>query len=207
MIVKTLTPPEFGANCYLVMAEEEAIIIDPSVTVERMKKALGSHQVKAIFITHGHFDHIFHLKSAQEAFQVPIYLHENALEKLEDPRRNYSVVTNEKFVILQEEINYQLVKDKETLTGVLPTPIEVLETFGHTNCSISLIIENFLFTGDVLFYENVGRTDLYTSDFAELLRSLKRLEHLEKDFTVYPGHGKPTKLSYEIKTNAYFQMK
>lgn len=207
MIVKTLTPPEFGANCYLLMEEEQAILIDPSVSIERVKKVLGTHKVKAIFITHGHFDHIFHLKDAQKEFQVPIYLHIHAIEKLEDPRRNYSVVTNEKFVILQEEITTKFVKDKDILTDIFPFPVEVLETFGHTNCSISLLIENALFTGDLLFYENVGRTDLYTSDFSELLRSLKRLANLDKDYTVYPGHGKPTKLSYEIKTNAYFQMK
>src|SRR5690554_2643787 len=188
MIVKTLTPPEFGANCYLVMAEDDAILIEPSVSSDRVRKALGTHHLKAIFITHGHFDHIFHLKDAQKEFDVPIYLHLNAIEKLEDPRRNYSVVTNEKFVVLQEEITYHLVKDKDTLTSLLNIPIEVIETFGHTNCSISLIIENALFTGDLLFHENVGRTDLYTSDFGELLRSLKRLAGLNREFTVYPGH-------------------
>src|SRR5690554_4034264 len=146
MIVKTLTPPEFGANCYLVMAEDDAILIEPSVSIDRVKKALGTHHLKAIFITHGHFDHIFHLKDAQKVFDVPIYLHLHAIEKLEDPRRNYSVVTNEKFVVLQEEITTKFVKDKEILTDIFSYPIEVLETFGHTNCSISLLIENALFT-------------------------------------------------------------
>lgn len=206
MLVKTLTPKGFGANCYIVIEDENSLIIDPSVDVATLKRVTEGTKVAAIFITHGHFDHIYFLKEAQQEFGVPIYLHEHALEKLSDPRRNYSVVTEEKFVILPEEIDYKLLKDNEILTDVFPKSIQVLETFGHTNCSVSFVIERSLFTGDLLFFENVGRTDLYTSDFSSLLRSLKNLANLKGEYTVYPGHGKPTKLSHERSVNPYFSM-
>ena len=78
-----------------------------------------------------------------------------------------------------------------------------IETPGHTEGGVTYRVDGALFTGDTLFKESAGRTDLYGGDYGKLKASLAKLAALEGDFAVYPGHGDATTLEYERQTNSY----
>lgn len=84
---------------------------------------------------------------------------------------------------------------------------EVIYTPGHSSDSISYYFEeiNSLFSGDFIFYENVGRCDLPTGNFNKMKESINKIKISPKDITIYPGHGKETTLEHEIENNIYFR--
>ena len=83
--------------------------------------------------------------------------------------------------------------------------LRILHTPGHTPGSVCILAENALFTGDTLFQDSCGRTDLPGGDWATILKSLRRLKSLEGDYKVYPGHGPATTLQDEKTYNPYMQ--
>lgn len=83
--------------------------------------------------------------------------------------------------------------------------IRVLHTPGHTPGSVCLMVEDTLFSGDTLFQDSCGRTDLPGGSWATILQSLKRLAQLEGDYTVCPGHGPATTLAEEKRYNPYMR--
>ncbi len=83
--------------------------------------------------------------------------------------------------------------------------VSVLETPGHTQGSVCLAIGDSLFTGDTLFQNSIGRTDLPGGDMAAMGQSLAVLKNLDKHYTVYPGHGPKTTLDREKRVNPYLR--
>ena len=81
--------------------------------------------------------------------------------------------------------------------------IKVIFTPGHTDGSVTFLVDDMLFTGDTLFLESVGRTDFPTGDREQLVSSVKKLYSLEGDYKVYPGHQEFTTLSHERKYNMF----
>jgi hydroxyacylglutathione hydrolase len=193
----------FHAKCYILTFEKMAIVIDPCISYQQIKKEIGSLPLKAVLLTHGHADHFCYLNDIEQKEKVKIYCHKNAKEKIEDENKNYSVLAGTPIKYFFPEDDYVFLHEGQTtIEGI---PVKVLETPGHSNCSLCFIIEEELFTGDTLFYQTVGRTDLYTSNTWKLRESLKKLAHLTVDYHVYPGHGKSTLLSYERTHNQYLQ--
>ena len=84
--------------------------------------------------------------------------------------------------------------------------IEVIKTAGHSAGGACYLIENELFTGDTLFFESIGRTDLFTGDYSQLINSVKGLFSLKGDYTVHCGHGRETTLDHERKCNPYVKI-
>ena len=95
---------------------------------------------------------------------------------------------------------------KEQIYNIDDFKFEVIYTKGHTNDSISFYFkeEKVMFTGDFVFKNSIGRTDLETSSNEEMKKSIEKLKKYPKDITLYPGHGKETTLEEEIKTNPFF---
>ena len=83
--------------------------------------------------------------------------------------------------------------------------LKILHTPGHTPGSVCILAEDALFTGDTLFQDSCGRTDLPGGDWATILKSLRRLKELTGDYRVYPGHGPSTTLQDEKTYNPYMQ--
>ena len=95
----------------------------------------------------------------------------------------------------------KFVKDGDIIT-VGDMQIKVINTPGHTEGGVCYLIEDKLFSGDTLFRESVGRTDLFGGSFEKLLDSVKnKLFKLDDNITVYPGHGPATTIGYEKKHN------
>lgn len=206
MILKTFPLGLIGANSYLLIDEEskEAILIDLGGDFTQIKNELEKNNATLKFIlnTHGHFDHIMGERDAQNIVDVPIFVHENdknLVENLPKQLERFGFVQNaeppKNIKTFTENDTFKL-GDKE---------IKVIHTPGHTPGSVCFLIDKNLFSGDTLFYTSVGRTDFEGGSFKELSNSIKeKLFKLDDDITVYPGHDTKTSIGYEKKYNCYF---
>lgn len=192
------------ANTYVVSHNHQSIIIDPANSVEAIEQAVGNNEVVGIFLTHGHYDHFKTLIKVMNKYQVPLYLHKHAYGKLNHPEANYCTYFGEKNGTIIDETKVIFVKDNDNLSLGNFT-IKIWSTKGHTDCSICLFIDHYLFSGDTIFRKHVGRTDLESSNTHDLLISIKRLMNLKDDFLIYPGHGPSTSINEERRENYFYK--
>lgn len=202
--VETFCDSPSNANTYLVTNETDAIVIDPANSLKTLKKFIGDKNLCGILLTHGHYDHFKSLDELMNMYQVNCYLHPSANLKLKDLTTSCAKFFNvNKLPNFDESRFIKLRDNQELMFGNMK--IKVLFTPGHTNCSIAYAIDDLLFTGDTLFNQSIGRTDLPTGSMMALDNSLKRIKSLKKDYQIYPGHDNATSLLVEIKTNPYLK--
>jgi hydroxyacylglutathione hydrolase len=202
MQVKTLITNLVGSNFYIISDNSSAIFIDPSGTEKFFQKAqeyltANNLELKAVLFTHGHFDHIAqgHLYKGT----APIYIHRADADMLYTPK-NYG----ERFGCSVKPFKADiLLLGGETLDFGDIIKVRVIHTPGHTQGSVCYVIDNCIFSGDTLFKEDIGRTDLEGGNYEQILESINKLFQLEGDYTVYPGHGEPTTLIHEKENNPY----
>ena len=191
MKIQTLVLGDYQVNCYLVSDDEgNAVIIDPGYEPERILLRIRdlNLKVQAIFLTHGHFDHIGAVKPLYEALHCPIYL-------------NPKDVTLPPY-LTQGLLHYTDEYEEGDRISIGKLSFTVLETPGHTRGSVCLLCEDAIFTGDTLFAGSCGRTDLGGSWF-DMVHSLNRVVALKEDLRVFPGHGPASSLAIERRENPY----
>ncbi|MCG7409760.1 MBL fold metallo-hydrolase [Paenibacillus sp. ACRRX] len=192
-------------NAYLLINEEskEAVVIDPGMNPEPLMKALDGLQVKAILLTHAHFDHIGGLKEVRDAHSCPVYIHGSEAEWLLKPDLNGSLMWPHVSPPMVFAPADHLLEDGQTL-DLIGYTFQVMHTPGHSPGSVSFLYGKHLFAGDVLFRTSVGRTDLRDGDHDTLIRSIhEKLLPLGDDITVYPGHGPTTTIGFEKQYNPF----
>ena len=192
MEIKTFVLGELQTNCYILINQNtnQCLIIDPADDANFISEQILRLGVKpiAIIATHGHFDHILASYELQLAFGVPFFVHQKDLFLVNNLLKNASFWTKRK-IVEKSPLNIQdLASQGDALRG---WQARVIETPGHTPGSVCLYFpkEKVLFTGDTLFADNVGRTDLSYSSPLDLLASLKKLAKLPPETKIYPGHG------------------
>lgn len=205
MKIHTLQLGVLGANCYLLDdGSGKCIAIDTGGSVKKLLSYLEENglELSAIFLTHGHFDHIAGVQVAAERFGCPVYIHEDDAGMLTDSEKNLAASCG---------IRITLVNDARIITfrggdsfNIGGLELKIMHTPGHSPGSSCIFCEDCIFSGDTLFCESVGRTDFAGSDPLKMRESLLRLAQVEGNPKVYPGHGEHTSLEMEKKFNTYF---
>ncbi len=192
-------------NCYLIVNESsnQVIIIDPAEQAARIQEKVKEKQLVpvAVLLTHGHFDHIMAATDLAKEYDIPIYASEAEVEILQNPQLNLSVTMNQNYALTPDVV----IKDNESI-NLANMNIKVLHTPGHTAGGVCYYFQEnaVLFSGDTLFLESVGRTDLPTGNSELLLESIRhKLMVLHDDVKVYPGHGPCTTIAHEKTHNPY----
>ena len=202
-----------ACNSYILYNEnKEAILVDPGYN---LNNRLIDHihkigvDIKAVLITHGHYDHIDALEDIIKEFPKAItYLSEDELDVVVNPRLNISYFRDDGQTKILKYLpkKYVLLTDYEKfeVAGFL---IQAIKTPFHTigSCCYYVESEKALFSGDTLFYATIGRYDLPTGSARTIESSLKKLKELPDDVKVYPGHGVITRLEREKKYNSHLR--
>ena len=194
---------EFSANTYVVGEKSKScVIFDLGSTSKKIINFIKENfiEVKAILLTHAHFDHIKGVDSLTEMYSVPVYVHQSEVSFLQDPALNASLSFYETIVCHSKAIGIQ-----EGKLSIGKFDIDVYHTPGHTCGSCCFRIEDHLFSGDTLFQGSIGRMDLPTGSVMQMKESLRKLSALEDDLPVYPGHGPATTIGFEKQWN--YEMK
>ena len=193
--IETYPLGSYQTNCYIVYEDDspDCIVIDPGyepevvlLAVKRLKKNLA-----AILLTHGHFDHVGAVKDLVAETDCKVYIHEYDLAL--------------PATLTAGPLYYTDLYDEGDVLQLAGLSIRVLHTPGHTPGCVCLMIEDNLFSGDTLFRDSCGRTDLPGGNPAEIFKSLRRLAALKGDYRVLPGHSMESTLEEERENNPYMQ--
>ena len=183
LTVKKFVIGPLATNCYLVWdsASQKGILIDPACHDESIDEYVRENGIDVLYIlnTHGHPDHVM----GNAYFGYPALIHrldEGAISEAE-----------------------RLLEDGE-LISLGGFELKVIHTPGHSPGGVSILCDDMLFSGDTLFYEGIGRADLFGGDHEQLLKSIKeKLLTLPDNVRVYPGHGPETTIGHEKKNNPF----
>ena len=188
MKVDKLVVGLYQENCYFLTNNNDLIIIDPGDEFDKINNKIISDKLnlRAILITHAHFDHIGALKELINLYHVPVY---------------YNNINN--------EISYEkLINVDEKDYEISKFYFKIIKTPGHRNDLVTYYFykENIMFTGDFLFKESIGRLDLEYANEDEMITSIEKINKYPDNTVIYPGHGDKTILKEEKENNYYFKM-
>lgn len=189
------------SHIYIIKRFDKAILIDPSHSLNEILAALTGFQLEFILLTHGHIDHTALIGH----FNVPIYIHKDDYELMQNDDQNGSKDIKIKRVFDTKKLDIRFINDLETI-DFQDEKICVYHTPGHTKGGVCFLHRKNLYTGDTLFDNGVGRTDLIGGSTANLNRSLKRLfKDLPNNTTILPGHDAQSSLKDLPKHNPYIK--
>ena len=204
MKLEILTMGLFEVNNYLLFDEnsKDIVLIDAGGDFEKTKSAIDAldGNLKYILNTHAHFDHIAGDFDIQNFYNIPVYIHKADEEQIPYFKEYLKAVGMPEYE-LPKNITYI---DENSEVKIGNKIIKIIHTPGHTQGGVAYLVDNMLFSGDSLFYESIGRTDLLGGNFDQLVNSVKtKLLTLPDEIKVYPGHGSSTTIGHEKKYNSY----
>ena len=186
MKIEKLVVGSYQENCYFLIKDNSLIIVDPGDEFDKINNKIINEKLnlKAILITHAHFDHVGALEELINTYNVPVY---------------YNNVNNE--IIYDNLINFT-----EDKYNVLNFNFEIIKTPGHRNDLVTYYFydDNVMFTGDFIFSGSIGRMDLEYASVSEMQKSIDKIKKYSNNIIIYPGHGDKTTLGNEKENNYYF---
>ncbi len=193
-----------ATNCYIVQCPHtlRGLVIDPGDEAPLILETLATHgvQLDMIILTHAHFDHTGAAAEVRTATGAPIAIHQAEADMLAHPIPLFPGLRPPPAITADHTYH----EDEVVAVGEIRA--RVLATPGHSSGGLSLWVEKdqVLFSGDALFREGVGRTDLPGGSAATLARSIQaQLYVLPEETVVYPGHGSRTTIGWEMRHNPY----
>lgn len=206
ILVEIINVGPLETNCYVLAAAagRPAAVIDPGDDVDAVLQVVNRHRLKVTHIinTHGHYDHIGADSALAAATGAKIYIHSLDANMMRDSQSNLSL-----FLGSDYRMNDEIVKmsDGDEL-DIGELRLKIIHTPGHTPGGISLLTDNTLFVGDLIFSGSVGRTDLAGGDFNALMSSIDKIILKYPDSAkIYPGHGPSTTIGLEKQNNPYIK--
>jgi hydroxyacylglutathione hydrolase len=196
MNIEKIQLGDYRTNCYIISNDGDAMVIDPGFESEEIIHYLKENllALQAIYITHGHHDHVGGVRHLKELYNCMVFAPQK--DKIWLGKSSYNRIGH---VIPVD----QFVNHGDTI-DVLGKTWTVYETPGHTEGSTALYCDGHLFSGDTLFFESIGRSDLPLSNPKALHNSIKNIyQWFEDETIVYPGHGKTTTIVHEKMNNPY----
>ena len=193
-----------AVNCYVLACDRtrKAAVIDPGDNEEKILSYIKNNNfnVTHILLTHGHVDHIAAVSEIKKATRAEIMMSKDDLILVNN------AATQARLFDLRPAGYFTIdryVKDEEQIK-VGDMVIRVLATPGHSPGGVCYLLENYLFAGDTLFAESIGRTDLPGGSYELLLTSIRnKLLILPSNTVVYPGHGPATTIERELQFNPF----
>jgi len=200
--IKTLT--EYGVynwdnKAYLITNKNESILIEPVIPYDEVK----DENLKAVFITHCHYDHISFLDTYLNK-GLKFVMSEKTFKYLKDPAINASRGNLEEEIVMDLSGEDLFLIDKDLEFSLIGLKIKAILTPGHTKDSTSYLIEKNLFSGDFLFKRSIGRMDLASGSESDMKKSINKIVTYDIE-TIYPGHGRDTSLDYELRNNSFIK--
>ncbi|WKX02597.1 MBL fold metallo-hydrolase [Candidatus Mycoplasma mahonii] len=194
-IIKSLI---YDQRTYILEIDGKLVIIDPGYNDKEIIKYLGEQKPDLLLLTHFHFDHMACADILCEKYDIKSYI----------SRRDYDLLLNNHLAsrmgYTDVTIKKKYIKLFDNKIDALPN-LEIINAPGHSDGSVLFKYENMIFTGDVLFTNSYGRTDLIGSDPKKQLESIAAFKNYDSNLHVYPGHGNNDKLANIIKNNDFFK--
>jgi hydroxyacylglutathione hydrolase len=201
----------FSENTYILSDEtNECIIIDAGCYTpdeeDELVNYISENNLKPVKLidTHSHIDHVLGNKFIMNKYDIPLQTHHLELDGLKQAHI-YGTIWG---INMQPSPIPTSFLDEGDVITFGNSSLNVLLTPGHSIASISFYSKeyNFIISGDVLFNQSIGRTDLPGGDFQTLINSIRtKLFTLPDDTIVYSGHGEPTKIGHEKWHNPFLK--
>lgn len=171
------------SNVFLVKKNGHYLIVDCGAEMSKIKEIIGNNKVDGILLTHGHYDHSLYCDDYADFYKTKIFAGEKVNETLSDSMANYS----EGEMVKNDFKNFVFIKE-DCKIKIGDFVVDCISAGGHSPCCECYLIEGYLFAGDVLFENGMGRTDLVGSNKKAMIETLNKLEKLSFE-KVYSGHG------------------
>lgn len=213
-----------ACNCYVLAqrAGADAIVVDPGQrAMGPLRRILDENRLTpaAVLLTHGHIDHMWSAQKVADAYGCPVYIHPDDRFMLSDPIKGFgrgligSFATSAVGALFREPkqvVELDRDGDKIDLGASDDITVTVDHTPGHTRGSVVFRVpgdnSEIAFTGDTLFRQSVGRTDLPGGSGRDLLGSIvTKLLVLDDDTVVLPGHGEKSTIGFERRANPFLE--
>jgi glyoxylase-like metal-dependent hydrolase (beta-lactamase superfamily II) len=199
MEIKIFKSGLLQTNAYLIIKEDNCIVVDPAFAYDKITQYIDSNNLTllGILLTHGHFDHISDANDIASKYKCKIYISKKDLDMIYDSNLNGSKKYLRKDIVIEKDKVSAI--EREIILKLDNFMVDIMFTPGHSKGSCCYRIGNILFTGDTLFEDGFGRVDLYGGSQTELDKSLKYIFSLNNDTAVFPGHGDDTTIGEERK--------